>query len=639
VAQASLTPDQQMRIQAATFEVVIPKPVDDPLTYERKLPLELEPFQSRNDKYFSIGTAFALGDHRFATAAHVLNAMIGSQFKGPAVRDAQGRVFPIDQILKYSVDQDFAEFSLQGDPGGAALPVNPKPSINSVVYAVGNALGTGVVVRDGLYTSDTPEEQDGRWKWMRFSAAASPGNSGGPLLDDKARVIGIVLRKSPNENLNFALPIQRLLDAPDHLASADARQSYQLDIFNKREVGNFKLALTLPLPFDQFSAAILEAHDAFSDQQLASLLKDNADTLFPNGKGSNKVLQGLWSGDTPGLIQENDNGEWNHYVPESISKTDLGHNGHISFGAIKNNLLVHLRRPDDVSAEALYGDPRRMMDLLLQALSLKRNIGPEQIRITSLGTPVESSVFVDHYGRRWQVARWLIPYSDHVVLVFALPVPDGYAIMLRVPQTGQTHMHLADLRAMTDFVYPNYVGTLAQWRDYLKAAEPLLPTPLRNVDLDIGDGRRFRFKSARLVFELPPTALPISDQSRLELDLSYFRDHGQAVWDAAGIESFEDAHTNTGVMVIRHSQPSDDMEESYANWWDKIRLRRHPFDSVDYQDGDVTHILATQKTPSGADQSFYYSIEVRAEGAPKSKVMHSRLDDCLKGLTVLERTP
>jgi serine protease Do len=79
------------------------------------------------------------------------------------------------------------------------------------VLAVGNAFGEGVVIRDGLYTSATDEDQDGRWKWIRFSAAASPGNSGGPLLDGDGKVIGIVIGKSPNENLNYSLPIARVL--------------------------------------------------------------------------------------------------------------------------------------------------------------------------------------------------------------------------------------------------------------------------------------------------------------------------------------------------------------------------------------------------------------------------------------------
>ncbi|MCT7094643.1 trypsin-like peptidase domain-containing protein, partial [Salmonella enterica] len=81
-----------------------------------------------------------------------------------------------------------------------------------------------------LYTSQTPEEQDGRWKWLRFSAAASPGNSGGPLLDKDGKVIGVVVMKSPDENLNYALPIDLVLKAPANLGDIDTRESYQLDV-------------------------------------------------------------------------------------------------------------------------------------------------------------------------------------------------------------------------------------------------------------------------------------------------------------------------------------------------------------------------------------------------------------------------
>ena len=244
---ASLDPSVLQKVQAATFEVVIPKPVNDPLTYEKPLPLDLLPYQFRNDKYLSIGTAFALGGNRYVTAAHVINLGIGSLMGAPALRDADGHVYAIDKITQFSLGQDFVVFSLATQPAKvAALETNTKPALNNLVYAVGNALGTGVVVRDGLYTSDTPEDQDGRWKWMRFSAAASPGNSGGPLLDKDGKIIGIVLMKSPNENLNYALPIDEVLKAPDHLAVIDKRFPYQASFLDTSQTGTFKEQFALP---------------------------------------------------------------------------------------------------------------------------------------------------------------------------------------------------------------------------------------------------------------------------------------------------------------------------------------------------------------------------------------------------------
>jgi serine protease Do len=64
----------QWRLHQATFEVVLEKPVSDPLSYEKTLPLELLPYAERVGKYRPLGTAFAIGHDRFATAAHVITA-------------------------------------------------------------------------------------------------------------------------------------------------------------------------------------------------------------------------------------------------------------------------------------------------------------------------------------------------------------------------------------------------------------------------------------------------------------------------------------------------------------------------------------------------------------------------------------
>ena len=120
VRAAPLTGELQKQVRAATFEVVLKKPEKDTLTYEKPLPLELIPFQERNDKYRSVGTAFAISPNTFVTAAHVIGLGITSQFGAPAIRDGDGRVYPIDRILKYSNHEDFVLFTVSGAP-----PVTP----------------------------------------------------------------------------------------------------------------------------------------------------------------------------------------------------------------------------------------------------------------------------------------------------------------------------------------------------------------------------------------------------------------------------------------------------------------------------------------------------------------------------------
>ena len=48
---ATLAPGVEQKLSSATFEVVLAKPVSDPLTYEKPLPLELIPYRERTDKF------------------------------------------------------------------------------------------------------------------------------------------------------------------------------------------------------------------------------------------------------------------------------------------------------------------------------------------------------------------------------------------------------------------------------------------------------------------------------------------------------------------------------------------------------------------------------------------------------------
>jgi len=634
---ASLDPAVLPKIQAATFEVVAAKPVNDPLTYEKPLPLELLPYQERNDKYYSIGTAFALGNNRYVTAAHVLQAGIDSLWGEPALRDAGGHVYAIGKIEKYSLQQDFVVFTLAEQPAtAAALEVNTKPSLNEVVYAVGNALGTGVVIRDGLYTSDTPEDQDGRWKWMRFSAAASPGNSGGPLLDKDGKLIGIVLMKSANENLNYALPIGMILNAPDHLAVIDQRVPYQFDVFDTILSNTFKTQFALPLSFADFSAAFQQRFNAYADVQLKALLAKEPDKLFPRGAGSNQLLHSMPSmEDFPALITRDNDGTWS-LTKKAGGNTTLPNNGYVTPGVAGRNLLFHIRKPDDVSSAQLYGDPSRMMDMLAKVGFLTRTIGPEKVRITSLGKPSRDTLYTDAWQRRWQVRVWPMPAENALVMTFALPVPDGYVVLMRIAGASQQHDYMINLQALTDFFFVTYDGTLAQWQDFLKNPA-LLPVAFKDIKIDIDYGHRFSYASKRVHLAFTPELQKIEPTSMLTLGFSYFTDHGKVVWDVGDVWLAASAHDQYWVNLARTTAPSDDLDDSFKSDWNKIVNHQRPFDGVARSENDVMKITSVVGAPADTKSpSTLYTVYHYAEGAHSQAAMKSKLDLLMKGVRVDE---
>ncbi|MBB5358112.1 hypothetical protein HDE76_001318 [Rhodanobacter sp. ANJX3] len=639
---ASLDPGMLQKVQAATFEVVIPKPVDDPLTYEKALPLDLLPYQFRNDKYLSIGTAFALGGNRYVTAAHVINLGVGSLMGAPALRDADGHVYAIDKITQFSLGQDFVVFSLATQPSKVtALDINTKPTLNTVVYAVGNALGTGVIVRDGLYTSDTPEDQDGRWKWMRFSAAASPGNSGGPLLDKDGKIIGIVLMKSPNENLNYALPIDEVLKAPGHLAVIDKRFPYQASFLDTSQTDTFKQQFALPKSFADFSATYLTLRDAFVDGQLKKLSEAHADQLFPNGDGSNRLLHANADLRTfPAIIRRNGSGTWVMARPQA-SRSSLQRNGFVETSVVGGNLiLMHLRKPDDLTASELYGHAKTFMDLTLKSWSFFRDIGSAKVRVTSLGEPTQQTIFSDTYQRHWQVRVWPLAYGNAIAIAFSLPVPDGYVSMIRLVPASQQHPAMIDVQAACDFVDMSYGGTLAQWKDYLTNTA-LLPAAFSGIDLRIDYGHRFAFHSKRFSLTYTPDLQKIDPDSYLDLGFGYIvnsasQDRRTASWEVADVEARPDAHENTRINVNRHIAPTDDLDDGFRNQWDKFRHRQPPDDSVAYNKDGVTRIATVVGEPTDSSTVLYTAF-VAAEGSVPQEVMKSQLDRLVKGLQVNER--
>jgi len=623
------------QIQAATFEVVAAKPVADNLTYIKPLPLELLPFQERNDKYYSIGTAFLIGNNRFVTAAHVLDTGIGSLWGTPALRDSNGHVFPVDKIEKFSLARDFAVFSVVGHPDATSLKLDTQPKPNGVVYAVGNALGTGVVVRDGVFTSKTPEEQDGRWNWLRFSAAASPGNSGGPLLDKDGAVIGIVLRRSQNENLNYALPIEEVIKAPDHQAHIDNRFSYQLEVLDTAQRGTFKNQFSLPLSFGEFSATFLKLANAFSDSQLKALLGKEPDRVFPNGPGSARLLHNLPRMQYfPALITRHGDGEW-AISDKKGARTALSANGYVISGNFGRDLLFRMRRPDDVSG-AVLADAELFMKQLLTVGFMRRAVGTERVQVTGVGKPIEDSMHVDGWKRRWQVRVWPLPFANEMFVTLSLPVPDGYVTIARYSLATDWHENLIDLEATTDFVSVGYWGTFAQWKEFLANAA-LSPDALKAVAVDYEYGRRFSFESKRASFSFTQELQGIGPKSLMGLGFNYLNGDGKPQWDVGAVRVQQDDEDYGHWMAIeRQVAPSDGLDDSYKTYWGKVVHRQHPFDAVARTDNDVTKITTVIDTPNANPPSVLYSAFVGAAGSNTQDAMKGKLDSLLRNLRITE---
>jgi serine protease Do len=632
---ATLAPGVQQKLDSATFEVVLAKPVADPLTYEKPLPLELIPYRERIDTYRSIGTAFAIGPNVFVSAAHVIAAGNSSQYGPLALRNAAGKTFQVDKILKYSSSEDYAVFSVRNPPALVPLATRSRPPMNTPVFAVGNALGEGVIVRDGLYTSDTPEERDGRWQWLRFSAAASPGNSGGPLIDRTGKVVGVVLRKSPNENLNFALAIGQVTDGSDQAATLESRSSYRMLIMSAADLIDLKESIPLPKNLDEFYAALHLITDNWMTKVRSDFLKAHKDVIFPLGN-SEQLLTTVYTEVFPKFITQSDSGKW-VLTGEVARKEQLEKNGFIQEGSEDGVFIVRLKAPDDVKVADLLSDSKKFMDLLLKGYRVTRPVGTDSVRVTSMGKASTELWDTDSYGRKWQIRSWLLPFNDTVVTTFALPTPDGMVMMMSQAPTALNDAANDELKGMRGFFYVSYIGTLAQWHAFLENTSAL-PATLASAKVQIDYTRGVGIKTPRFQMLVPASVIKIDDASELMLKYSYMRDGSSTGWDLGGVYLADSTQGNHWVGALRRVRPSPSLPEEVTRHWQSMTAGSHPWEGSPYLAAGRSEInaLLNAKEIVAAKKNVGYSMTLNVEGNQPASLMKNNFSALEHGFTTTE---
>jgi serine protease Do len=617
----------------STFEVVLPKVELAQITYEKPLPLELLSFTERNDKYWSIGTAFAIAPDVFVSNAHVLVSGMGSALGHPHLRDAEGKVYPVDRVLKFSLHEDFIVFRARGANAAQALTPGSQTPIGARVFAVGNALGEGVVLRDGLLTSLTPEDQDGRWKWLRFSAAASPGNSGGPLLDEQGKVIGMVTARSQGENLNYALPIEQVLAGSDRQAGIDLRSSFNLPILRQQMVMEFKDQFPLPASWEDFGRRLMVAGDRQYVASQQRLLQQYAQELPPGGK-ADRLLASLEDDHPLALIAQQPDDSWGLTEPDGEEMTELADGSRLTTGSLQGAFSFRWWRPGTAADASLYSDATAFMDTLLKAIKLPRMIGPQAIRITSLGAPAGQSVHTDRFGRPWQIRSWPLGYADMQLVTLALPVPNGYMGLMQFTSAMGHSSVLAELKLMADYTHVSYEGSAAQWRTFV-AAKELCPPFLRDLRFAMDAGVAVSLHGMDV--NLPPALLPLSDESLLAVYPGYRVVNKQLVVRPAGITLWATSEgTGSRIEISAQPKPGEAAGSELQKRWQTLNARDGQLDGRPQRDPNGASFWTNSIMGDPASDLLFEVNLTLAEKSLVPRQVSERRDQLHAGLKLLE---
>ena len=158
--------------------------------------------EDANGKPLSSGSGFFIGRGLIATNFHVVEKGTRGTFK----QVGKDKWYNIKNAIKVDKQRDLVILNVS-DIGAPALPLgnSNKVRIGQSVYAVGNPIGfLEETFAPGFISSIRGKDPN---RHIQITAPISQGSSGGPLLNDKGQVIGIVVGAiEDGQNLNFAIP-------------------------------------------------------------------------------------------------------------------------------------------------------------------------------------------------------------------------------------------------------------------------------------------------------------------------------------------------------------------------------------------------------------------------------------------------
>ena len=151
----------------------------------------------------TIGSGFFVDTGYIATNHHVIKGV--EQISAKSV--ANQTKYTVEKIVAIDEKRDLAILKVSGpSPSILSLENSDKIEIGETVYTVGNPIGLEGTVSKGIISSI---RDFGSGPLIQIDAPISPGNSGGPVLNEKGKVIGVSVsgfQGAGVQNLNFAVP-------------------------------------------------------------------------------------------------------------------------------------------------------------------------------------------------------------------------------------------------------------------------------------------------------------------------------------------------------------------------------------------------------------------------------------------------
>ena len=172
----------------------------------------------------SQGSGFFINPTTVITNFHVIEGSSEVKIK-PIGSD---KYLPKSIPIKVSETHDIAiiqtsEYTNQLEMDTSSQEVGEK------VFAIGNPSGLEGTISEGIVSGIRTTDFD----VIQITAPISPGSSGGPVLDEKGRVIGIsTFTLANSQNLNFAVPVKYIASCSNYVPTKKVKKSQRIQSNN-----------------------------------------------------------------------------------------------------------------------------------------------------------------------------------------------------------------------------------------------------------------------------------------------------------------------------------------------------------------------------------------------------------------------
>lgn len=180
---------------------------------------------------FGAGVLLQAGSEGYliATARHVVEESLSGESEGRALVATSSGIWAGAEVVGRHKTLDLALLWVKRREGSGSfvLPVASVPEVSQGenIFIIGHPQGLRFTLSTGIVSRIEKDT-------IQITAPVSPGNSGGPVFDDRGHLAGIVTSmidkgSNPNaENLNFAVRADALLDGSEWLFSETGRTRF-----------------------------------------------------------------------------------------------------------------------------------------------------------------------------------------------------------------------------------------------------------------------------------------------------------------------------------------------------------------------------------------------------------------------------